>query len=337
MTITREQLDEWRELCDAATEGPWTVDMRVGIFVREAPLKRRVIASAESENHESNERFIATSRTAMPALLDEVDRLRAENAVLQEQADFDAADHNRCMGVMQDRIAELERSAKSDAFCRRTAATLETWVAMNTGFTGNPPYVGDAGLVLALDELKGRAEKAEVRAAELRAENVRLLAANKDCLLHFNVCRADLVRAEAVVPALRDLIADVENGHADPLALQHAMDALDVYDSNSDPDGLRVRCHDCDRPYGDEHGFPDLVIADDAWRTISPDGDGNGLLCPSCICKRLHEAGLSEVPHAFKSGPLYGHGSAERLANQLNTRLCDQLHEALSTYYKANT
>jgi len=63
-------------------------------------------------------------------------------------------------------------------------------------------------------------------------------------------------------------------------------------------------CEDCKRPYGDEHGFPDLVVPLEAWKKISTTGDESGLLCPSCICRRLHDAGLRDVPAAFMSGPI---------------------------------
>lgn len=62
-------------------------------------------------------------------------------------------------------------------------------------------------------------------------------------------------------------------------------------------------CYDCARPYGDEHGFPDLIISSWAWRAISPSGNDGGLLCPSCICKRLHNAGM-RCEGAFMSGPV---------------------------------
>lgn len=65
-----------------------------------------------------------------------------------------------------------------------------------------------------------------------------------------------------------------------------------------------VACYDCGRPYGDEHGFPDLVLPDEVWKRISPKEDGGGLLCPSCICKRLYDAGLSNVEARFTSGPI---------------------------------
>lgn len=80
-------------------------------------------------------------------------------------------------------------------------------------------------------------------------------------------------------------------------------------------------CHDCKRPYGNEHGFPDFVIDDAAWKAISPTGDEGGLLCPSCICKRLHDRGLSEVRGAFRSGPLCSHIQAEPVGFQHRNKM----------------
>lgn len=61
-------------------------------------------------------------------------------------------------------------------------------------------------------------------------------------------------------------------------------------------------CRGCGRPYGAEYGFPDLVIPDNAWAAIAPN-DSNGLLCPSCICARLHAKGIW-CQGRFTSGPL---------------------------------
>lgn len=62
-------------------------------------------------------------------------------------------------------------------------------------------------------------------------------------------------------------------------------------------------CEDCDRPYGDESGFPDFIIPFEAWRQISTRGDDSGLLCPSCIIKRLMDKGI-RCEGAFMSGPV---------------------------------
>ena len=70
------------------------------------------------------------------------------------------------------------------------------------------------------------------------------------------------------------------------------------------PEGERqASCLDCKRLYGSEHGFPDLIIPYWAWKRISPTEDDGGLLCPSCICKRLHDAKIS-CEGAFLSGPI---------------------------------
>ena len=64
-----------------------------------------------------------------------------------------------------------------------------------------------------------------------------------------------------------------------------------------------MSCYDCGRRYGDKYGFPDLVLPNDVWDAISPTGDEGGLLCPSCICKRLADRGFTEVRASFESGP----------------------------------
>ncbi len=66
----------------------------------------------------------------------------------------------------------------------------------------------------------------------------------------------------------------------------------------------KTGCYDCGRPYGDKHGFPDLIIPNYIWRRISPTGDDGGLLCPSCICARLYKAEIKRVEAAFMSGPI---------------------------------
>lgn len=78
-----------------------------------------------------------------------------------------------------------------------------------------------------------------------------------------------------------------------------------------------AKCHDCERPYGDEHGFPDLIIPFEYWRLITPTSEDGGLLCPSCICKRLHERGL-RCEGAFMSGPVR---SVEQDTMQLMRRI----------------
>lgn len=66
---------------------------------------------------------------------------------------------------------------------------------------------------------------------------------------------------------------------------------------------LQGACADCGRRYGDEFGFPDLIIEDAAWEAISPRGGHGGLLCPSCICRRLYQLGITTRGY-FASGQI---------------------------------
>lgn len=61
-------------------------------------------------------------------------------------------------------------------------------------------------------------------------------------------------------------------------------------------------CFDCGRCYGDEYGFPDLIVDNEIWAVIAPMADGGGLLCPCCMCRRMHLAGITATVE-FKSGP----------------------------------
>lgn len=77
-------------------------------------------------------------------------------------------------------------------------------------------------------------------------------------------------------------------------------------------DVLQPVCYDCGRPYGNQYGFPDLIIPNDKWKAISPDGEGNGLLCPSCMCARAHVAKMISIPAVFQSGPFCCEGNGDR-------------------------
>lgn len=68
---------------------------------------------------------------------------------------------------------------------------------------------------------------------------------------------------------------------------------------------MSAQCYNCGRPYGDEYGFPDLVVPHDVWKIISPTGNDGGLLCPSCMCLAAHRAGVS-CTAKFTSGPFCG-------------------------------
>ncbi len=83
---------------------------------------------------------------------------------------------------------------------------------------------------------------------------------------------------------------------------------------------MRGVCYDCGRAYGNEYGFPDLIVPDELWERISPTGDRGGLLCPSCICRRAYDAGINNGRAEFMSGPFcYDHIAQSKTLKTLDT------------------
>lgn len=68
--ITAEQLAQWRAACEKATPGPWWCEC-----ADICADKGRLVADFVPRGEDSD--FIVVSRDALPALLDEVERLRA--------------------------------------------------------------------------------------------------------------------------------------------------------------------------------------------------------------------------------------------------------------------
>ncbi len=54
-------------------------------------------------------------------------------------------------------------------------------------------------------------------------------------------------------------------------------------------------CYDCDKPYG-EDDWIEAIIPDKIWNQISPNKDQGGILCISCMSRRLKEMGFKDVP-----------------------------------------
>ena len=68
----------------------------------------------------------------------------------------------------------------------------------------------------------------------------------------------------------------------------------------NDCDRPKGRCYDCLIPYS---SFPDLVIPNIVWEKINPTHHkGAGILCPTCISKRLRDAGAGDVHCTISAG-----------------------------------
>lgn len=85
MSTTQEILDLLRDVCDAATDGPWEYVEDSNVMAGNRGVVESGIHDIASclsgdydfEHAEDNARFIALSRTALPALVEALERLNA--------------------------------------------------------------------------------------------------------------------------------------------------------------------------------------------------------------------------------------------------------------------
>lgn len=101
--MTNEQLTHLKQLCEKATPGPWIdnePDQSEPLIVNGVgiPVIKYLPGDGECEAFwmvkDCDIQFIAASRTALPALIEEVERLREENEQLKRDKDCMRYDMN---------------------------------------------------------------------------------------------------------------------------------------------------------------------------------------------------------------------------------------------------
>jgi hypothetical protein len=113
--ITKEQLKAWRDAAEKATAGPWEVDGdgrdicgftgRLGAANGQPPYEITENNGFMRNDMADDARFIAISREAVPALVAEVERLRAvlRDFVANYDCDADAHRYNtNCRACVAD-------------------------------------------------------------------------------------------------------------------------------------------------------------------------------------------------------------------------------------------
>ncbi len=113
-TLTIDDIAALRALAEKATPGPWrqhlvddtTIIDATGEFVAstfpEGGMDDDIDYATDTEQREHSAAFIAAAANTLPAALDEIERLRAENASLREECEI-------TMKTIADNYAEIER------------------------------------------------------------------------------------------------------------------------------------------------------------------------------------------------------------------------------------
>ena len=74
--MSDERLAELRALSDAATPGPWAINLQSPDLAANIGNAEKWVCAVTQEGGHGDIDFIAASRTAIPELLDEIKRLR---------------------------------------------------------------------------------------------------------------------------------------------------------------------------------------------------------------------------------------------------------------------
>lgn len=208
-------LPKLRELCEAASDAPWTVEHfdDCSRIYRGNALHGRAIAILPYEHNprdEEDARFIAASRTALPAALDEIERLAARQsellalvASISQTVPLESlAQRGALLAEVGTLRAQVEQLRRDHAFEAKRGDMYKAArnAAMTTMFDKSD----------AVDALTKRLAAAEQERDELRAlSNARLAAIgtlNQDReLLKERVAALEAVLAE--VQHQRDVLA----------------------------------------------------------------------------------------------------------------------------------
>jgi hypothetical protein len=145
MTPTPDQLKAWREATEGVTPGPWRVfgrrsDKLLCIYSRKVDdvvhWAGFDATSGPWTKRRRDAAFIALSRQALPALLDEVEALRAERDALRERLDGLGEEVVAALQLvlpMAKGYASEHRVGSNADYVRHADDVLAAWTTPTTG------------------------------------------------------------------------------------------------------------------------------------------------------------------------------------------------------------
>lgn len=128
--ISDDKLKEWRALCENATPGGWWWDYEhepTRIIIECKGPRVDVLSKLDEEQDDTyaiaNAAFIAAARTAVPALLDEVERLKSAVRIRNDEAMIFRGERDALRSKLAKARAALEMA--SDSLASDQSVALE--------------------------------------------------------------------------------------------------------------------------------------------------------------------------------------------------------------------
>ena len=139
--MTDVDIAELRRLCDEATPGPWTADIDTDPAAVHQVYGADLHKVIQAASRKPDATFIARARAAVPALLDELERLRGENQLMRAHEGLHAAARVTIDAELFTVREENDRLHAELASLRVRLAKVEPVVARAVAFVQLRPVV----------------------------------------------------------------------------------------------------------------------------------------------------------------------------------------------------
>lgn len=180
---------------------------------------------------------------------------------------------------LEKRVEELKKSLSQE--CKKTLYKMEE-LAKSDGLH----LMESMDRMELIKDLQSHLKKSKAQVKELEDD----LAVNASLLAK----QTDMAReAELNAAGMRDFIEGLRSLF-DTLSWSDRLDKA-LSPPAPEKEKLTAHCYDCGLEYAGE-AWIEAVIPLDVWRIISPYKTEAGLLCISCIAKRLRKQGIKDVP-----------------------------------------
>jgi regulator of replication initiation timing len=189
--MDEKRIAELRGLCERATAGPWALTGSRSQLIESRPMAemanprdmRTIICDVWSRIKE-NSKFIIAARTALPELLDDNDRLTAENATLAQQ------------------LADTKRKTK--AAIKNGGMTADEKVALRVAKRQSDETIQGAACIVLSDAVERllveRAEMSSQLAEQTRRADAAESAIKETCqFCGFENCRNERENADCAI------------------------------------------------------------------------------------------------------------------------------------------
>lgn len=152
--LSTEEIERLRELCEAATPGPWNIEALYSGLRHLVKYYEGYVVDGSTPSHDDSA-FIAYARDALPRCLDEIERLKREAALVELTRETEKM-HGYCEADECELVALREETSRLTAWLEECTDKLERQapvVAAAREWRADDDHWNQNELIIAVDAL----------------------------------------------------------------------------------------------------------------------------------------------------------------------------------------